>query len=208
MIKMPEEEEPQKAEEPITEYGRLDQGGIYTYWDYLKWEFTERVELIKGKIFKMGAPNVGHQRISGNVFVALHAQFHGKSCEVFAAPFDVRLPVPKAGKDTTVVQPDLCIICDPQKLQNARSCDGAPDLVMEILSPGNTTHETRTKFKLYRDSGVREYWIIEPSKRAVSVYALQSGEYVGLQPSADGTVVQSRLFPDLRMGLSEIFYRI
>jgi len=203
-----EEEEPAKVEEPITEYGRLDPGGIYTYRDYLKWEFTERVELIKGKVFKMGAPNVGHQRISVNILGVLYTKFHGKSCEVFSAPFDVRLPVPKAGKDTTVVQPDLCIICDPQKLLNARSCDGAPDLVMEILSPGNTSHEMHTKYELYRDSGVKEYWIVQPSEKTVLIYILEKGEYIGLKPFVEDMVVQSPLFPALRICVADVFYRV
>jgi len=205
---MTEEEEPVKVEEPIVEYGRLDQNRLYTYWDYLKWEFTERVELIRGKIFRMGAPGVCHQTVSGNLARVVLSLFYGEPCHVLFAPFDVRLPVPKAGKDTTVVQPDFCIVCDPQKLQNARACDGAPDLVAEILSPGNTTHETRTKFDLYRDSGVREYWIIHPSEKTVLVYTLDNGRYVGLQPFTEDMDVQSPLFPRLRVKVSDVFHRI
>lgn len=124
-----------EAEEPIISYGQLNPDGEYTYWDYLKWQFEERVELIRGKIFKMSpAPGSLNQRVSFKLGVALDKCFQGKSCSIFAAPFDVRLPIPSAKKDTTVVQPDLCVICDPTKIDE-RGCKGAPDLVIEIVSP-------------------------------------------------------------------------
>lgn len=195
-----------EAEEPIVSYGQLNPEGSYTYWDYLKWKFEERVELIKGKVFKMSpAPGPNHQRISGKLIMQIMPVFEGTACSVFHAPFDVRLPIPKAGKDTTVVQPDLCIICDRSKIDR-RGCDGAPDLVVEILSPGNSRHEMDTKFGLYQESGVKEYWIVEPAERAVFVYTLQNDRYIGLRPFVEGMRVESPLFPGLRIAVSDIFY--
>lgn len=197
-----------EAEEPITDYGRLDLSASYTYLDYLKWQFKERVELIKGKVFKMSpAPNTSHQKVSMNLTRAFLKDFVGKSCTIFSAPFDVRLPIPKAGKDTTVVQPDLCIICDESKL-DARGCDGAPDLVVEILSPGNSRHEMDTKFGLYEESGVKEYWIVEPAEKAIFVYSLQNGSYVGLRPFVEGMRVESPLFPQLEVDVADVFYGV
>lgn len=204
-----ENEEPQKAEEPIVEYGQLDTRRLYTYWDYLKWRFKERVELIKGYVFKMSpAPNVNHQRVSGNISAELFPLFHKKACEVFSAPFDVRLSIPGAPKDSTVVQPDLCIVCDRNKLVDNRACNGAPDLVMEILSPGNGKHEMQTKFELYEAAGVKEYWIVQPNEKSVWVYVLENGKYTGLKPFVEGMHVQSIQFPGFGMEVSDIFYRV
>ena len=113
-----------------------DLSGTYTYADYLTWQWEEMAELINGKIFKMSpAPSGLHQRISGNLFGPLWNYFRGKKCQVFSAPFDVRLPgSSKKDRDIiTVVQPDLCVICDPSKMDE-RGCLGAPDWIIEILS--------------------------------------------------------------------------
>lgn len=197
-----------EAEEPIVSYNQLNPDGNYTYWDYLKWQFDERVELIKGKIFKMSpAPGAGHQRISFSISMAFGSCFKGKPCSVFVAPFDVRLPIPKEGKDTTVIQPDLCIICDETKIDK-QGCNGAPDLVVEILSPGNSTHEMDTKFQLYQDAGVKEYWIVEPAEKAVFVYTLRDGIYIGLRPFVEGMTVESPLFPDLQVEVNDVFFGV
>ena len=197
-----------EAEEPIVSYNQLNPDGSYTYWDYLKWQFDERVELIKGKIFKMSpAPNMNHQKISSSIHFSFLSAFKKGSCSAFAAPFDVRLPIPKEGKDTTVVQPDLCIICDESKLDK-RGCDGAPDLVVEILSPGNSKHEMDTKFQLYQEAGIKEYWMVEPAERTVFVYTLRDGIYIGLRPFVEGMVIESPLFSDLRVEVSDVFFGI
>ena len=121
------------------ELADLDFTKDYTYADYLKWTFEERLELIKGKLFRMSGPNTMHQRLASRIHGPFYNYLKGKSCEVFSAPYDVRLPrLSKADKDIiTVVQPDVCVICDPYKVDK-RGCIGAPDIVVEILSPGNT----------------------------------------------------------------------
>ncbi|MBV6427561.1 MAG: hypothetical protein KIPDCIKN_02083 [Haliscomenobacter sp.] len=195
------------VEEPITEYGQLDPDGSYTYADYLKWLFTDRVELIRGRVFKMSpAPNLEHQRIAGELHGHLWSFFRQKTCQVFSAPFDVRLPVGRKNEeDTTVVQPDLCVICDPAKLDE-KGCEGAPDLVVEILSPGNSRREMKEKFEVYEASGVGEYWLVHPLDKLVLVYVLdQSGKYTGMAPAIEGDQLHSHIFPDLSIDLGLVF---
>lgn len=192
----------------VTDINELDLNGTYTYADYLLWQFKERVELIKGRIFKMSpAPSTVHQKISGNLYLAIRTFFKNHYCQAFFAPFDVRLPRKNQSvtdqKIYTVVQPDLCVICDESKLDD-RGCLGAPDLIVEILSPGNSKTEMYNKFELYQECGVREYWLVEPSQNAVLVYVLNdAGIYVGLQPAVES--IQSSIFPDLKIDLGTIF---
>jgi Uma2 family endonuclease len=190
-----------KVEEP-------DSSLIYTYADYLEWKFEERLELFRGKIFKLSAPNTRHQDISGNLFVPISLFLKKKSCKVFAAPFDVRLPVKNKKKDdevTTVVQPDICVICDETKI-DSRGCCGAPDLIVEILSPGNSKKEIRLKHELYEEAGVKEYWIVNPEEENIVVFILnEEGKLSGLKMFASGDTIQSIAVPGLNINLTEIF---
>lgn len=193
----------------VTDINQLDLDGTYTYADYLLWRIEERLELIKGKIFKMSpAPSLAHQRISTQLQGTLFNFLKARSCDLFSAPFDVRLYNDKKSKDAnrqiyTVVQPDLCVVCDTSKLDQ-RGCLGAPDLIIEILSPGNSSKEMNEKFDLYEESGVREYWLVEPAENAVWVYVLnEEGKYIGLKPTT--TILKSSIFPDLVIDLKEIF---
>ncbi len=137
----------------VTSLSQLDFNKVYSYADYLKWQFEERLELIKGKIFAMSpAPSTRHQKISGNCVHFISNYFHKHKCSYFHAPFDVRLidktKSCKADKDVyTVVQPDLCIICDNNKIDE-KGCIGAPDLIIEIVS-GKSKREVKEKFALY-----------------------------------------------------------
>ena len=193
----------------VTDINQLDLNGTYTDADYLLWRIEERLELIKGKIFKMSpAPSLAHQRISTQLQGTLFNFLKARSCDLFSAPFDVRLYNDKKSKDAnrqiyTVVQPDLCVVCDTSKLDQ-RGCLGAPDLIIEILSPGNSSKEMNEKFDLYEESGVREYWLVEPAENAVWVYLLnEEGKYIGLKPTT--TILKSSIFPDLVIDLKEIF---
>ncbi len=190
-----------KVEEP-------DSSFTYTYADYLQWKFEERLELFRGKIFKLSAPNTRHQEISGNLTALLHTYLKGKECKVYHAPFDVRLPVKNKKKDDeviTVVQPDLCVICDQSKL-DSRGCCGAPDLVIEILSPGNSKKEIRLKHELYEEAGVKEYWIVNPEEENIVVFILtEEGKLSGLKMYAGDDTIQSIAVPGLNINLTEIF---
>ena len=192
----------------VTNFSDLDLTKQYSYSDYLLWQFQERVELIKGFILKMSpAPSMIHQRISNNLSFELNNYFKRKSCDVFVAPFDVRLPIPSAIKDSTVVQPDLCIICDESKL-DAKGCNGTPDLMIEIISPNNSKHDVHTKFNLYQESGVKEYWIIEPNDKIILVYSLVNDEFIGLKPQVVGEKLKSPLFPELNIAIEDVFYKV
>ena len=191
----------------VTDFNDLDLNGTYTYADYLKWKFEERLELFRGKIFKMSpAPNRYHQEISGNLYFNLAKILKKSSCNLYAAPFDVRLQKLKANdeKVTTVVQPDLCVICDVNKLDD-KGCNGSPDLIVEILSPGNTKKEMGIKFDLYEENEVKEYWIVDPTEKTVLMYVLKENKYVGLKPFIEDDNIKSSLFPQLNFPLTEIF---
>jgi Uma2 family endonuclease len=193
----------------ITKLSELDLTKTYSYADYLLWQFQERVELIKGKIFEMSpAPSRKHQVVSGILFRYLDRYFELKSCGLYFAPFDVRLiNFNKSNDDKkvfTVVQPDICVICDEEKLDD-RGCIGAPDLILEILSPGNSKKEMGIKFDLYEENGVKEYWIVEPAEKAIFVYTLKDGKYIGLKPCIEGQKITSPLFPELDFEIEKIF---
>jgi Uma2 family endonuclease len=191
---------------PITSLDQLDLNGTYSYADYLLWQFTERVELLRGKIRQMSAPSVKHQRISIRFSRLLANALWQTSCQVFAAPFDVRLTRMRDDKEVkTVVQPDLCVICDPSKLDE-RGCIGAPDLIIEILSPGNSRTEMRDKFELYQEAGVLEYWIVNPSEKMIQVFQLnEHGRYIGLPPVVEGDILTTPIVPNLEVDVTEIF---
>jgi Uma2 family endonuclease len=188
--------------EPDIEYGR------YTYADYLTWEMDEMVELIKGKVFKRdtAAPRMSHQRISIHLAAEFYTFLKGKTCQVFHAPFDVRLPVKsKKNQDIdTVVQPDLCVICDPAKLDDA-GCIGAPDLVIEILSPGNNKRELKNKYEVYEESRVREYWVIHPNEQTLLIYSLRDGKFQASRLFTSGDIVESVCVPGLCIDLEKLF---
>jgi Uma2 family endonuclease len=193
----------------VTNFSDLDLTKQYTYADYLLWQFSERVELIKGFIVKMSpAPSKTHQVISRKITRHLDRYFENKPCGFFVAPFDVRLlnykKNQKDNKIYTVVQPDLCVVCDLEKLDE-KGCLGAPDLVIEILSPGNSKHELGEKFKLYEENQIKEYWIIEPFENTILIYTLQNNKYIGMKPCIEGEKITSPLFPELDFEIEKIF---
>lgn len=194
----------------ITDINQLDFSKKYTYTDYLTWRFTERVELIKGRILRMSpAPNLYHQRISSRLFLPLASFLAKQSCEAFTAPFDVRLPLPpnkKKNKIDTVIQPDITVVCDSNKLDKA-GCIGAPDLVIEILSPGNTKKEMKDKFDLYQHAGIPEYWLADPDHEFIIVYSLnKDGQYFAGPPYTKGMVLKSKVLEGLSIDLDKVFF--
>jgi Uma2 family endonuclease len=196
-----DEERYQLVEEP-------DHSLTYTYADYLQWKFKERLELFRGKIYKMGAPNTLHQVVAGNLYNEYKNYLKGKTCRVFVAPFDIRLPVKNRKKDdeiTTVVQPDVCIVCDPSKVDTRGVC-GAPDLVIEVLSPGNSRKEIRLKHELYEEAGVKEYWIINHVEQNLAVFLLDpQGKFGGAKIYVNGDKLVSTIVPGLEINIDDIF---
>lgn len=187
----------------ITSLSQLDFSQEYTYADYLKWQLKESIELIKGKISLMSpAPVRVHQKISMELSYLIRKFLEAHPCEVYTAPFDVRL-TNKDGKES-VVQPDISVICDLSKLDD-KGCVGSPDIVIEILSPSNHKKEMDSKFDLYQESGVREYWIVEPSTKTVLMYVLENDKFIGLKPFSEGQQITSTVLTGFSVGVDEIF---
>jgi Uma2 family endonuclease len=199
---MEKEEDSNLVSEPYSEYGS------YTYADYLTWELDHMVELIKGKVFRQAAaaPRRIHQELTVKIITQLGNLLSGKQCKAYVAPFDVRLPVKsKKNEDiNTVVQPDICVVCDPDKLDDL-GCVGAPDLIMEILSPSNNKKELQNKYEVYKESGVREYWIIHPYEKTLLVYTLADGTYVPSRLFTLGDHVASECIEGFVLDLDELF---
>jgi len=195
-----------------TDLSQLDLNGTYNYADYLSWQFDGVIELIRGKIMAMTpAPNSTHQTIITNLGGALYNFFRNKPCKLFYAPFDVRLYDRKkssvANQDIySVVQPDICIICDKSKI-DSKGCLGSPDWIIEILSRGNSKTDMQLKFQLYQESGVKEYWLVYPYEKAVHQFLLdeQSGKYQLQNMYAGDDTAMPVLFPDCRIDLLEVF---
>jgi Uma2 family endonuclease len=184
----------------------LDISKSYNYADYLAWNFDERVELINGVVFDLPTPFTLHQRLSGRLSATFWQQCTNKPCEVFSAPFDVRIPR-LSGNDIeiiTVVQPDICVICDPAKIDD-KGCLGAPDIIVEILSPGNNKKELKNKYEVYEEAGVLEYWIIHPQEKTFLKYTLTDGSFVPSKLLTIGDDVTTPVLPGFVLSLEELF---
>jgi Uma2 family endonuclease len=193
----------------FTDFNQLDLTKQYSYADYLTWKFTDRVELIRGWIKKMSpAPSSYHQVVSGNLSFHIQKYLYKKECKVFVAPFDVRLINTKKSSDDnivyTVVQPDICIICDKDKIDK-RGCVGAPDLVIEIVSKGNTKYEMETKFELYEEAGVLEYWIVGLGDETTTVFDLKENKFQFRKIYSNDDKVPMGIFTDFSLDMTEVF---
>ena len=193
--------------ESVKNLGDLDSSMSYSYADYYSWEFDERVELINGKVFTITQPGTKHQQISGAILAGLYNHLKKKPIAVFAAPFDVRFPdFSKADEDVfTVLQPDICVICDAFKLDE-RGGIGAPDIVVEILLPGDNRKELKNKFEVYEEFKVSEYWIILPGEKIFFRYTLDDdGKYQPSHLLTLGDEVTTPILPGLVLNLDEVF---
>lgn len=196
----------------ITNINDLDLNRKYSYADYLTWKFQDFVEIIKGQVYKMSpAPTRYHQDISREIERPISNYLYKKTCKVYSAPFDVRLPLNgEEGEDAiyTVVQPDICVICDPKKLDD-RGCIGAPDMIVEIISPSTAKKDLNEKLDLYESSGVREYWIVFPKERFIMVHLLNDKgiyELIGsFEPNIETPTIKVNIFPDLEIIMEDIF---
>ncbi|MEY6434289.1 Uma2 family endonuclease [Thioalkalicoccus limnaeus] len=151
----------------------------HTYADYLAWPDEVRYELIDGEAYLMApAPTLEHQEVVGEIYYQLRTALPDGNCRPFIAPVDVRLPrVDEADEFVdTVVQPDVLVVCDPAKLDR-RGVRGAPDLVVEVLSPATASHDHRRKRQVYERAGVREFWLVHPTDRMVTIYRLAEGRF-------------------------------
>jgi Uma2 family endonuclease len=148
----------------------------YTYADLLELDNDVRAEIINGVLYMMSAPFTIHQRMQMRLIKHFVNFLEGKTCEVFAAPYDVRLFPKDDNSDDTVVEPDIVVVCDPSKI-GERGCNGPPDLVIEIVSPSNSHRDRLLKFNLYLDAKVREYWIVYPEYKEIDVNILVEDRY-------------------------------
>lgn len=198
----------------ITSLSDLDLTKKYSYADYLTWQFAERIELLKGYIKSIVTPNPIHQKISTEFLTCFksYLKVNQPRNTVFIAPFDVRLYNYKKSvltdKDIySVVQPDLCVICDKSKI-DSRGCNGSPDLIIEILSPNNSKTEVQDKFQLYQENGVSEYWLVFPYEKIVQKFILVNEKYHLEKIYAEDDIATPNLFPDLAIDLKEVFEEI
>lgn len=182
----------------------------YSYADYLTWLDDKRRELINGFVNLMSpAPTRIHQEISGALFGFFWQYLRNQPCKVFSAPFDVRFSKDESEKDNrkifTVVQPDITVVCDLDKLDE-KGCIGAPDIIVEIISPSTAKKDLHDKFKIYEEYGVKEYWVVYPSDKAISIFILgNNGKY------DDGTLfkidskIKTNILHGFEIDLKEIF---
>ncbi len=186
---------------------RLKPKPVFTYVDYCGWPDDERWELIDGEAYAMAAPNRAHQTTVGELFVQISLFLRSKPCRPFIAPFDVRLPDRQEADDevTTVVQPDISVICDPDKLDD-RGCRGAPDWVIEVLSPNTAAKDHIEKRDAYERSGVREFWLVHPTDHVVTIYTLDAERRYG-KPAIYATtgMLSPSLFPELLIDWGLVF---
>ena len=180
-------------------------GKRFTYADYKNWDLAqnERYELVNGEAFMMAAPNSYHQLILMELSRQFANYLVGKPCKIYPAPYDVRLFYEEDESDDTVVQPDISVVCDRKKM-GEEGCRGAPDFIAEILSPSNTAIEMQQKFKLYREAGVREYWILEPHHKTLHVNLL-SKETIFPKTFRDCDIAPVEIFPGLLIDLKLVF---
>jgi Uma2 family endonuclease len=154
-------------------------GQHHNYGDYLTWSEDVRYELIDGAAFLMSpGPDLAHQDFVGEIFVQVSVALRGKPCRAFVAPLDVILPRADEPDEQidAVVQPDLMVVCDEHKLTR-RGVRGAPDWVVEVISPATASHDQVRKRRLYERAGVREFWLVHPTDRVLTVYKLLGAEY-------------------------------
>lgn len=179
----------------------------YTYGDYLQWDDGKRWELIDGKAVAMTpAPSRLHQEIVMELGRQFANYLLGRTCKVYTSPFDVRLPLEGESAEETknVVQPDLVLVCDPRKLDE-KGCQGAPDLVIEILSPETAKDDLSVKLRLYEQAGIGEYWIIHPMEGTLLAFHLKQGEYGKPKVYAYPDRVPVKALPEFTLDLSTVF---
>jgi len=181
-------------------------GNLYTYADYLTWDDDQRWELIDGVPYAMSSPSRIHQHVLSQLTAEFVMYLRGKKCQAYSAPFDVRIGEEEQADNeiTTVVQPDLTVVCDNSKLDE-RGCKGTPDLVVEILSPSTGKHDKQRKYQLYQRIGVKEYWIVDPYNYLVEVFVLENGKFALGGIYSRDEELKVGIFDSLTISLENIF---
>jgi len=177
---------------------------LYLYKDTIQW--NGKWELINGTPFSMTpAPSTAHQHIVGEIYFALRSFFNTHSCRVFVAPFDVRFSEDDYyDNPNTVVQPDISVFCNVEQLDD-KGGKGAPQLVVEVLSPSTALKDRNQKFKLYEQHGTQEYWIIDPTNQTIEVYGHANGYFGKRAVFGKDDSLQSFIFPEFTLDLVQIF---
>ena len=173
----------------------------FTYADYCNWDDDKRWELIDGVPYAMAAPSILHQSVSRDIAFQIYQFLRGKKCKVLYAPLDVRLNADKL--DNTVVQPDILVVCDESKFDKS-GLIGAPDMVVEILSPTSSSHDMIRKYNLYLKAGIREYWIVDPESQTVVTNILENGQYIR-KDYEEPEVVPISVLEGCTVDLAEVF---
>ncbi|OLN26709.1 Uma2 family endonuclease [Desulfosporosinus metallidurans] len=180
----------------------------YTFADYLTYPEDERWEIIDGVPYMQAAPAPVHQEVLTELVRQMANYLTGKPCKVYPAPFCVRLPLGNEKNEREVkniVEPDISIICDRSKIDD-KGCNGAPDMIIEIISPSSIKMDRVVKFNKYEKAGVKEYWIVEPDQKLVSVVVLQSNQRYGrTELYTEDDKITVSIFPDLIIDLSVVF---
>lgn len=178
----------------------------YSYADFQTWDESERWEIIDGVPYMQATPLRIHQEILVAILIQIANYLTGKPCKVYPAPFCVRLDIEKNDKDVrNVVEPDITIVCDKSKLDE-KGCVGAPDMIVEILSPSSGKNDKLIKFNKYEKAGVKSYWLVEPDQKLVSVFTLQpDGKYGRPDIYTDDDKVALSIFPDFEIDLESVF---
>lgn len=179
----------------------------YTFADCLTWDENDRIEVIDGEAVMMAPPSSVHQEISGELFRQLANYLQGKKCKVYAAPFAVRLFEQEGDSPEdvdTMVEPDISVVCDRNKIDK-HGCKGAPDLVIEVLSPSTRRHDKFTKFNLYQRAGVREYWIVDPDSKDIQTFLLEDGRYSVKGFGTEKDILKVNVLEGCFMELSLVF---
>ena len=189
---------------------KLDIEKKYSYADYLSWSDDERWELVDGAPYNMSpAPTINHQRISRRLVYYLEDYLKDKTCEVFATPVDVRFPEDKKKNDKEifdVVQPDIIVVCEQDKIEDDRSCIGPPDIAIEILSPSTASKDCLKKRRLYEKNKVKQYWIVDPDEKEIYIYKLKNNDSYGTpEEYTKSDKIKVEGFEGLEIDLSLVF---
>ena len=178
----------------------------YTYADFLGWDENARAELVDGEVVMLGAPSTNHQGVLTELLFQIRNYLEGKPCRVFVSPYAVRLNPQENNGDDTVLEPDLVVICDSAKIEK-HGCRGAPDMIVEIISPSSASYDRVVKFRKYQQGKVREYWIVDPETKTVQVCVLNENGYLVTIYDHNESVPVAAL-PGCTIALGKIFAQV